>query len=85
MFDGYGITPVQSSSGMEASKAEQRTGRRRTINYEILITNFTPPMTGTPLARIGNNDSDDKSSNRQSHMFPDGSVIRETPRAYETT
>ena len=79
MFDGYGITPVQSSSGMKTGEAEGKTGRHRTINREILITNFTPPMAGAPLARVGGNGPADEIGDRQSHLFPDGSTIQETP------
>ena len=79
LFDGYGITPVRSSSGMQTSRAEQEAGRQRTINQEILITNFSPPMTESPLTRIGDGDFEYEEVDRQSHMFPDGSVIRESP------
>ena len=82
MFDGYGITPIQSSSGMKTSEAEQRVGRKRTINQEVLITNFTPPITETPIVRVGNNGPEDMISDRQSHMFPDGSLIREDSPVY---
>ena len=82
LFDGYGITPIQSSSGMKTSEAEQRVGRHRTMNQEILITNFSPPMTETPLARIGDNGLKYKDRDRQAHMFPDGSVIREAPQTF---
>ena len=85
LFDGYGMTPVRSSSGMKTSAAEQEAGRQRTINQEILITNFSPPMTETPLTRIGSNDSEYKERDRQSHMFPDGSVIRESPHSPSTS
>ena len=85
MFDGYGITPIKSSSGMKTSEAEQQVGRQRTINQEILITNFTPPMTETPIVRVGSNGLGDKFSDRQSHMFPDGSVIREDPSTYRSS
>ena len=80
LFDGYGITPIRSSSGMKTSEAEQRVGHQRTMNHEILITNFNPPMTETPLARVGNNGTGYKDRDRQAHMFPGGSVIREAPR-----
>jgi DNA adenine methylase len=80
LFDGYAITPIQSSSGMKTSEAEQRVGRKRTINHEILVTNFNPPMTKEPLARLGGNGSGQEYGHRQSHMFPDGSGIREIPR-----
>lgn len=36
------ITPVKSASGMKTGADEARTGRRRTVNRETLITNFTP-------------------------------------------
>ena len=85
MFDGYAITPIQSSSGMKTGKAEQRTGLKRTINREILVTNFAPPMTGSPLARIGINSDEGEISDRQSHMFPDGSVIREDAEPYQSS
>ena len=78
-FDGYGIIPIQSSSGMKTSKAEQQRGRQRTLNQEILVTNFNPPMTKAPLTRISIKGEYEK-SDRQAQMFPDGSVIREVPQ-----
>ena len=42
MFDQYVITPVRSYSGMKTGVAEEKTGRKRTLNREILITNFKP-------------------------------------------
>ena len=81
LFDGYGVTPIQSSSGMKTSAAEQRKGRQRTINREILITNFNPPMTEQPLSRIGDSVPDYAKADRQAEMFPDGSVIRERQAA----
>ena len=80
LFDGYAITPIQSSSGMKSSEVEQRVGRKRTINQEILVTNFNPPMTNEPLARLGSGGSGLEYGHRQSQMFPDGTGIRETPR-----
>ena len=44
-FKGYAITPIRSSSGMLTSKEKQQADGERTINQEILITNFTPPKT----------------------------------------
>ena len=82
MFNGYGITPIRSSSGMKASEADQQVGRHRTINQEILITNFTPPMTETPIVRVGDNGLEEHLSERQADMFPDGSVIREDLPTY---
>lgn len=82
LFNGYEVTPIQSSSGMQTSKSERKAGRHRTINQEILITNFTTPMSETPLIRIGRENNGDTPSSRQSDMFPDGSVIREPPASY---
>ena len=42
MFGEYIITPVMSSSGMKTGVDEERTGRKRTLNREVLITNFQP-------------------------------------------
>ena len=42
MFDGYVITPVLSSSGMKTGAEEEQAGRKRTLNREVLITNFRP-------------------------------------------
>lgn len=36
------ITPVRSSSGMKTGAAEEKAGQKRTLNREVLITNFTP-------------------------------------------
>ena len=42
-FLRYNIIPVQSSSGMRSSKTEARTsGRKRTLNREVLILNYEP-------------------------------------------
>ena len=82
MFDRYEIMPLQSSSGMKTGEAEQRTGRQRTMNREVLITNFNPPMTEAPLVRIGESEPEYFSGDRQAGMFPDGSVIRDPPRAH---
>ena len=38
LFGGYNFTPIQSASGMNA----QKNGNTRTINREVLITNFVP-------------------------------------------
>ncbi len=80
LFDGYAVTPIQSSSGMRTGKSEREAGRYRTINQEILITNFSPPMSETPITRIAG--ESDTESARQSDMFPDGSVIRESSIHY---
>ncbi len=77
LFDGYGITPIQSSSGMKTGETEQRTGRLRTMNQEVLITNFNPPMTEKPLAKVGETGFRYGTHGRQADMFPDGSMIRE--------
>ncbi|MCI0560665.1 MAG: DNA adenine methylase, partial [Nitrososphaera sp.] len=42
LFDGYYITPVHSSSGMKTGADEVKLGRKRTLNREILVTNFDP-------------------------------------------
>ena len=69
MFEGYAITPVRSSSGMLTSKKEQQAGRKRTMNQEILITNFTSPMTEQPLAKLGGETFVDEGPSHQSAMF----------------
>ena len=43
LYDGYRITPVQSSSGMKARK----NGDERVINKEVLVCNFAPPQRKT--------------------------------------
>lgn len=43
LFDHCVITPVQSASGMKTGAAAARAGRQRTLNREVLITNFPPP------------------------------------------
>ena len=82
LFYGYAVTPIQSSSGMRTSKSEREAGRYRTINQEILITNFTPPMSETPVTRPGSEINEDTESGRQSDMFPGGSMIRESSEHY---
>ena len=82
LFCGYEITPIQSSSGMQTGKSERQAGKHRTINQEILITNFTPPMSETPIVRVGGENNGDTNGGRQSDMFPDGSMIQETPSHY---
>ena len=77
LFSGYEVTPIQSSSGMRTGKSERQAGRHRTINQEILITNFMPPMSATTLARVGGESNSVPTSGQQPDMFPDGSVIRE--------
>ena len=42
MFGDYVITPVTAASGMKTGADEARTGRQRTVNREVLITNFKP-------------------------------------------
>ena len=82
LFHGYEITPVQSSSGMRTGKSERQAGKQRTINQEILITNFTPPMSEPPIDRASVESEGKPGSGRQSGMFPDGSMIRESPGHY---
>ena len=82
LFDGYAITPIQSSSGMRTSKSEREAGRYRTINQEILITNFTPPMSETPVTRPVSEINEYTESGRQSDMFPGGSMIGESSEHY---
>ena len=84
LFDEYVITPIRSASGMRTSKSERQAGRYRTINQEILITNFTPPMSEAPITRVGGENNGDTPSARQSDMFPDGSAIREPCTDYTT-
>lgn len=83
LFGGYEVTPIRSSSGMRTSESERQAGRHRTINQEILITNFTPPMSETPIVRVGGENNGNANPGRQSDMFPHGSVIRETPGHYQ--
>ena len=55
MFEGFHIIPVSSASGMQTSQAEQKAGRNRTTNTEVLVTNFDPPATpGAAIPRHGN-------------------------------
>ena len=82
LFHGYEITPIQSSSGMRTGKSERQAGKQRTINQEILITNFTPPMSEPPIARASVESDGGSGPGRQSGMFPDGSMIRESPGHY---
>ena len=82
LFRGYEITPIQSSSGMRTGKSERQAGKHRTINQEILITNFPTPMADTPAIRAGAENGDESNTGRQPDMFPDGSMIRETPNRY---
>ena len=77
LFDGYGIVSIQSSSGMKTSEAERRGDRKRTVNQEILITNFTPPVEETPFVRVGSTKTQERVPYGQFHMFPDGSVMRD--------
>ena len=77
LFHGYHVTPIKSSSGMRTSKEDQQRGHKRTINQEVLITNFNPPMTEEPVAKVSDVNTQYGNLDRQSHMFPDGSVIRE--------
>ena len=42
LFGDYFFTDVQSSSGMKTGVTERKTGRKRTLNREVLITNFIP-------------------------------------------
>lgn len=44
LFSEYVITPVRSSSGMKTGADEEKAGRKRTLNQEVLITNFEPPV-----------------------------------------
>lgn len=48
MFQGFHMTPVTSYSGMPTGQAEQQNGRHRSLNQELLITNFTPPKQELP-------------------------------------
>lgn len=82
LFGGYEVTPIRSSSGMRTSESERQAGRHRTINQEILITNFTSPMSEAPIVRVGGENGGDAMVSRQSDMFPNGSLIRETPSQY---
>ena len=44
LFERHLITPVQSSSRMKTGADEEKTGRKRTLNKEVLITNFVPSV-----------------------------------------
>lgn len=82
LFSEYEITPIRSSSGMRTGKSERQAGKHRTINQEILITNFTPPMSeGTAIGADGENGGE-SDAGRQPDMFPNGSMIRETTNGY---
>ena len=82
MFGEYEVTPIRSSSGMRTSESERQAGRHRTINQEILITNFTLPMSESPISKVGGENDGDPKNDRQSDMFPDGSIIQESPSRY---
>ena len=82
LFRGYEITPIQSSSGMRTGKSERQAGKHRTINQEILITNFPPPMSEPPTTRASGENGDESNPGRQPDMFPNGSMIREAPNRY---
>ncbi len=44
LFPGCNFIPIRSSSGMRSSKAETRTsGRKRTLNREVVVLNYDPP------------------------------------------
>ena len=44
-FRDYNIVPIQSASGMRAAESEAEAhGRKRTLNKEILVLNYEPPM-----------------------------------------
>ena len=77
MFDGYPITPVRSYSGMKAGKDSRQAGYQRTLNQEVLVTNYDPPMRETPISRIGTDAQPVDIHSRQAEMFQDGSLIRE--------
>ena len=51
LFGRYVIIPLRSSSGMKTGADEERNGgRKRTLNREVLVTNFVPPeMQQSPL------------------------------------
>ena len=42
MFETHHIIPISSSSGMSTGLTQQQTGLHRTVNRELLITNFDP-------------------------------------------
>ena len=52
LFERHLITPVQSSSGMKTGADEEKTGRKRTLNKEVLITNFVPSTGQESLLRL---------------------------------
>ena len=46
-FRRYNIIPLRSSSGMRSSKTEARlSGRKRTLNREVVVLNYDPPSNG---------------------------------------
>jgi len=53
LFGRYIITPIQSSSGMKTGALEEEQGRKRTLNREVLITNFVPATLQEPLLDLG--------------------------------
>ena len=43
-FRDYNIVPIRSSSGMRSSETEAReSGRKRTLNREVVVLNYEPP------------------------------------------
>ena len=82
LFHGYEITPIQSSSGMRTGKSERQTGKHRTTNQEILITNFPPPMSNPTIARADEASNSEPTPGRQPDMFPNGAMIKESPSHY---
>ena len=44
-FRDYNIIPIRSSSGMRSSETEAReSGRKRTLNREVVVLNYEPPL-----------------------------------------
>lgn len=66
IFRHYNIVPIRSSSGMRAAEAEiMANGLKRTVNREILVLNYDPPV----LEPDGTNEDHLESADRQVRMF----------------
>ena len=73
-FRGYNIVPIQSASGMRSAEAEiKANGSRRTVNREILVLNYPPPITDAPR--------DEDAPAGQAQMFEKSPGYRTSPPA----
>lgn len=53
-FRDYNIIPIRSSSGMRSSETEAReSGRKRTLNREVVVLNYDPPVERGPFVMVG--------------------------------